>query len=192
MGIFFNKIVKPLFRSQKGNWISRLNELTDNQLKIARDAKNQNEKNADQLSFAYALDGITDLIENWEALLESIAEFYIKFDIITARPIHKIALKNPEKLSETEKLRFLDEVGILILNNIKRKHPLIPPNLCRMDSLGILMGLIGMVFYPEVRKKGYMLWMYLEDCFPLCQKFKYKTHLPKSFIELLERTELKS
>ena len=157
MGIFFNKIVKPLFRSKKGNWISRLNELTDNQLEVSRDAKNPNEKNADQLSFAFALDGITDLMENWEVLLESIADFYVKFDIITARPIHKIALKNPEKLSETEKLRFLDEVGILILNNIKRKHPLIPPNLCRMDSLGILMGLIGMVFYPEVRKKGLSL-----------------------------------
>jgi len=32
MGIFLDKIVKPLFRSQKGNWVSRINELIDSQL----------------------------------------------------------------------------------------------------------------------------------------------------------------
>lgn len=187
MGIFFDKVIKPFFRSKKGNWISRLNELINNQLTVAQDVKNQNEKDANNISFAYALDGVVDLTKNWEVLLESVADFYIKFDIVTARPIHKVALKNPETLSEDEKLRFLDETGILILNNIKRRHALIPSDLCRMDSLGILIGLIGMVFYPEVRKKGYFLWMYLENCFPLCKKFNHKLHLPQSFVELLKR-----
>ena len=47
MGIFLDKIVKPLFRSQKGNWVSRINELTDSQLKIAHSGQTEEEKEAD-------------------------------------------------------------------------------------------------------------------------------------------------
>jgi hypothetical protein len=198
MGIFLNKIIKPLFRSKKGNWISRINEMTDKQLNIISDLHIRGStheenliKESDLLEFIKALDGIVDLIDNWDILLESVKDFYIKFDIKTARPIHKIALKNPEKLSEDEKLRFLDEVGILVLSNMMRRHKLITTELCRPDSLGILMGSFGMVFYPEVRKKGYLLWSHLENCFSMCKKFKYQTHLPKSFIELLKNAELK-
>ena len=37
MGFIFNKVIKPLFRTQKGNWKSRLNEQLDKQIVICKD-----------------------------------------------------------------------------------------------------------------------------------------------------------
>jgi len=48
------------------------------------------------------------------------------------------------------------------------------------------MGAIGMVCFPETRKKGFQLWKYSYECFPLCKKFNYKKHLPKELVKLLE------
>ena len=106
MGIFLDKIVKPLFRSQKGNWVSRINELIDSQLKIAHSGQTKQEKEGDRMAFVNALDGLVDYIDNYDVLMESVSEFYVKFDIKSAKPLHNKALKNPEKLSEKEKLLF--------------------------------------------------------------------------------------
>ena len=191
MGIFLDKIVKPLLRSQKGNWISRINELTTKQLEIANSGQTEEEKEADKLSFAMSLDGLVDIIENYDALLESVAQFYIKFDIKIAKPIHKIALKNPEMLSEKEKLAFFDH-SFLIGQNFQRQHVGIPRHLLMygplpiLASQGFLMGAIGMICFPETRTKSFQLWKYSYKCFPLCKKFKYKKHLPKEVVKLLE------
>lgn len=188
MGIFINKVIKPLFRSKKGNWISRINELIDNQLKIVADYNTQMERESDLITFANALDGVVDIIENYNELLEGLVPHYIKFDIKTARPIHRLALKNPEKLSEEDKLRFFDE-SFLILMNMTRN--LTQASLFRSGSYGFLIGALGMVSFPETRSKGYQLWTYLEECLPHCKEFNYKKHLPKELIELLETAVFK-
>ena len=191
MGIFINKILKPIFLSQKSNAIRRLNELTAGQLDVANSGQTEEEKEGDRLSFAWSLDGMVDIIENYDALLESVAQFYIKFDIKIAKPIHKIALKNPEKLSEKEKLAFFDH-SFLIMQNIRRQHEAIPRELLidgplsMLASQGFLMGAIGMICFPDTREKGFQLWKYSHGCFPLCKKFKYKKHLPKELVKLLE------
>ena len=191
MGIFIDKILKPIFSSQKSNWIRRLDELIGKQLEVAHSGHTEEEKEADRLSFVWALDGMVDIIENYDVILKSVDQFYEKFDIKTAKPIHKIALKNPEMLSEKERLLFFDHTG-LIMANIMRQHETIPRNLSIHGplslnaSLGFLMGAIGMISFPETRKKGFQLWKYLYECFPLCEKFEYKKHLPKELIKLLE------
>ena len=185
MGIFIDKILKPIFLSQESNWIRRLDELTTGQLDVAHNG------DGDGIAFASALDGMVDIIENYDVILKSVDQFYKKFDIKTAKPIHKIALKNPEMLSEKERLLFFDHTG-LIMANIMRQHETIPRNLSIHGplslnaSLGFLMGAIGMISFPETRKQGFQLWKYLYECFPLCEKFKYKKHLPKELIKLLE------
>ena len=185
MGIFLNKIIKPLFRSKKGNWISRINELFDNQLKIANEDLSFSEREDNEFAFTTALDGVVDIIENYETLLEGLAANYIKFDIKTARPIHRLALKNPEKLSEDDKLRFFDESFLIIFQ--MQREGLTPTKLATSASLGG----IGMVCFPETRSKGYQLWTYLENRFWKCKKFNYKKHLPKELVELLEGAVLK-
>ena len=185
MGIFINKILKPIFLSQKSNWIRRLDELTTGQLDVAHNG------DGDGIAFGHALDGMVDIIENYDAILESVDQFYIKFDIKTAKPIHKIALKNPEKLSKKEMLEYFTHTA-LIMANISRLHEAIPRKLLMYGPLsmhashGFLMGAIGMICFPETRKKGFQLWKYLYECFSLCEKFNYKKHLPKELVKLLE------
>ena len=185
MGIFIDKILKPIFLSKRSNLIRRLNETITTQLEVAHDG------DGDGKAFAQSLDGIVDLIENYDALLESVAQFYIKFDINLARPIHKIALKNPEMLSEKEQFAFFDH-SFLISQNFHRQHAGIPRNLLMYGPLpmlaaqGFLLGAIGMICFPETRKKGFQLWKYSHECLPLCKKFNYKKHLPKELVKLLE------
>ena len=185
MGIFIDKILKPIFLSKKSNWIRRLDEMSTGQLDVAYNG------DGDGKAFALALDRMVDIIENYDAILESVDQFYIKFDIKTAKPIHKIALKNPEKLSKKEMLEYFEHT-FLIMANITRQHETIPRdllmygNLSIHASLGFLMGAIGMICFPETRKKGFQVWKYLYECFPLCKKFNYKKHLPKELVKLLE------
>jgi len=185
MGIFIDKILKPIFLSKKTNWIRRLDEMFTGQLDVAHNG------DGDGKAFALALDGMVDIIENYDAILESIDQFYIKFDIKTAKPIHKIALKNPEKLSKKEMLEYFEHT-FLIMANITRQHETIPRdllmygNLSIHASLGFLMGAIGMICFPETRKKGFQVWKYAYECFPQCKKFNYKKHLPKELVKLLE------
>ena len=190
MGIFIDKILKPIFLSKRSNWIRRLNEITTTQLEVAHDG------DGDGKAFAQSLDGIVDVIENYDALLESVAQFYIKFDINLARPIHKIALKNPEMLSEKELFAFFDH-SFLIMQNFQRQHAGIPRNLLMYGPLpmlaaqGFLLGAIGMICFPETRKKGFQVWKYAYECFPQCKKFNYKKHLPKELAKLLEKNVFK-
>lgn len=188
MGIFLNKIIKPLFRSKKGNWISRINELFENQLKVANDYNNEDERKSDLITFASTLDGVVDIIENYNELLEELVPVYVKFDIKTAKPIHRLALKNPEKLSEEDKLRFFDESFLLLMNMTRN---LTQTSLFRSGSYGFLIGALGMVSFPETRSKGYQLWTYLEECLPYCKMFNYKKHLPKELVYLLETAVFK-
>ena len=185
MGIFIDKILKPIFLSKKSNWIRRLDELFTGQLDVAHNG------DGDRKSFALALDRMVDIIENYDAILESLDQFYIKFDIKTAKPIHKIALKNPEKLSKKEMLEYFEHT-FLIMANITRQHEAIPRDLLMYGPLsmhasyGFLTGAIGMICFPESRKKGFQVWKYAYECFPLCEKFNYKKHLPKELVKLLE------
>ena len=185
MGIFIDKILKPIFLSKRSNWIRRLDEMSTGQLDVAHNG------DGDGKAFALALDRMVDIIENYDAILESVDQFYIKFDIKTAKPIHKIALKNPEKLSKKEMLEYFEHT-FLIMANITRQHETIPRdllmygNLSIHASLGFLMGAIGMICFPETRKKGFQVWKYAYECFPLCEKFNYKKHLPKELVNLLE------
>ena len=185
MGIFIDKILKPIFLSKKSNWIRRLDEMSTGQLDVAYNG------DGDGKAFALALDRMVDIIENYDAILESVDQFYIKFDIKTAKPIHKIALKNPEKLSKKEMLEYF-EYTFLIMANITRQDKAIPRDflmhgtLSMLASHGFLTGAIGMICFPETRKKGFQVWKYAYECFPQCKKFNYKKHLPKELVKLLE------
>ena len=111
--------------------------------------------------------------------------------IRTAKPIHKIALKNPEMLSKKEMLEYFEHT-ILIMANITRQDKAIPRDflmhgtLSMLASHGFLMGAIGMICFPETRKKGFQVWKYAHECFPQCKKKKKKKHLPKELVKLLE------
>jgi len=185
MGIFIDKVLKPIFLSKKSNWIRRLDELSTGQLDVAYNG------DGDGKAFALALDGMVDIIENYDAILESLDQFYIKFDIRTAKPIHKIALKNPEMLSKKEMLEYFEHT-ILIMANITRQDKAIPRDflmhgtLSMLASHGFLTGAIGMICFPETRKKGFQVWKYAYECFHQCKKFNYKKHLPKELVKLLE------
>ena len=185
MGIFIDKILKPIFLSKKSNWIRRLDEMSTGQLDVAYNG------DGDRKAFALALDGMVDIIENYDAILESVDQFYIKFDIRTAKPIHKIALKNPEMLSKKEMLEYFEHT-ILIMSNITRQDKAIPRDflmhgtLSMLASHGFITGAIGMICFPETRKKGFQVWKYAYECFPQCKKFNYKKHLPKELVKLLE------
>ena len=95
-----------------------------------------------------------------------------------------MALKNPEKLSDEDKIRVFDEMS-LIMNNLSRLNPRMYA-LTQTGALGLLLISIGMVCFPEIRTKGYKLWSYINDCLPMCTKFKYKKHLPKELAKLLD------
>ena len=124
--------------------------------------------------------------------MKSVSEFYVKFDLKSAKPLHNKALKNPEKLSEKEKLLFFDH-SFLFTQNINRQHERIPRELLMLGpapllaSQGLLSSALGMICFPETRKKGFELWKYLYACFAFCEKFNYKKHLPKEVVKLLEK-----
>ena len=181
-------MILSLFRSAKGNWVNRLNKLLDMQLKIARDGLSENERSADRSAFAEALDTMADQINNYEDLLKDVALAYVKFDIKTSKPIHKLGLTKPQKLSENEKIRMFDEMS-LIMNNLKRLSPQMFA-LKQTGGFGFLLISIGMVCFPETREKGFKLWSYLKDCFPLCREFKYKKHIPLELIKILDAHEI--
>tara|TARA_B100000029_G_C17479211_1_gene924927 strand:+ start:716 stop:1273 length:558 start_codon:yes stop_codon:yes gene_type:complete len=183
-------MILSLFRSAKGNWVNRINKLFANQLKIARDGLSSSERDADRYAFAEALDYMSILIKDYELHLDDVASVYIKYDMKKAKPIHKLALKNPEKLSEKDKIVLFDGMG-LIMNNLNRLSPRMFA-LKQTGALGFLMGALGIVCFPEVREKGFKLWSYVEDCLPLCEKFIYKKHLPKELIKLLDTEVFKS
>ena len=177
MGFIFNKVIKPLFRTQKGNWKSRLNELLDNQIKICKDMS------AD--SIANTLDNMTNQINRYENLLVNVALIYSKFDIKTARPIHKLALKYPEQLSEKDILRFFDETWLIIRTMQRESEPEII-NLANIGSFGIIIMSIGIVYFKDSRTKGFQVWKELERGFSETKKFNYKKHLPEELTKLLE------
>ena len=178
MKSIFNKVIKPLFRTQKGNWKSRLNELLDNQIKICKDMS------AD--SIANTLDNMTNQINRYENLLVNVALIYSKFDIKTARPIHKLALKYPEKLSEKDILRFFDEAFLII--RYLQKDPLEHDHLrlANVGSFGILCSGIGIIYFKDLRNKGFQVWKELERGFSETNEFNYKKHLPEELTKLLE------
>ena len=94
-------------------------------------------------------------------------------------------------LSEKERLLFFDHT-FLILQNIRRQHQAIPVDLLLygplplLASQGLFTSAIGMICFPDTREKGFQLWKYLHGCFPLCEKFNYKKHLPKEVVKLLD------
>tara|TARA_B100001029_G_C14937703_1_gene381396 strand:+ start:74 stop:622 length:549 start_codon:yes stop_codon:yes gene_type:complete len=178
-------MIFSLFRSKKQNWINRLNKLLDAQLKIASDGLTSSDREADRAAFADALDRMVGLIEDYDYLLSEVAAAYVKFDIKTAKPIHKIGLKNPEKLSDEDKFRFFDEM-MLIMSNLSKLSPQMYA-LRQTGALGFLFISTGMVCFPEVRKKGFKLWSYIEECLPMCKEFKYKKHLSKELVKLLDK-----
>ena len=177
MGFIFNKVIKPLFRTQKGNWKSRLNELLDNQIKICKDMS------AD--SIANTLDNMTNQINRYENLLVNVALIYSKFDIKTARPIHKLALKYPEQLSEKDILRFFDETWLIIRTMQRESEPKII-NYANIGSFSIIVLSVAITYFKDLRKKGFKLWKELERGFPEVKDFDYKKHLPKELTKLLE------
>ena len=59
--------------------------------------------------------------------------------------MHEVAIKNPERLSLDEQNRFLEESMVCVINNMRRGHPLIPSNLLRIDAVGFLLVMVGMV-----------------------------------------------
>jgi hypothetical protein len=71
MGIFIDKILKPIFLSQKSNWIRRLDELTTGQLDVAHNG------DGDGIEFAHALDGMVDIIEIMMLSLKLLTNFIL-------------------------------------------------------------------------------------------------------------------
>ena len=77
------------------------------------------------------------------------------------------------------------------MNNLMKLAPRMYA-LRQTGALGLLFISVGMVSFPEIRNKGFKLWSYIEDCLPFCKEFKYKKHLPKELIKLLDTSVFKS
>ena len=177
MGFIFNKVIKPLFRTQKGNWKSRLTEQLDKQIVICKDM------NAS--SIAMTLDNMVNQIYYYDKLLLKVASQYEKFDIKTSKPIHKLALKYPEKLNDKDIFRFFDETWLIVRTMQKEPEPEII-NLANIGSFGIIIMSIGIVYFKDLRPKGFQVWKELERGFSETKKFNYKKHLPEELTKLLE------
>ena len=177
MGFIFNKVIKPLFRTQKGNWKSRLTEQLDKQIVICKDM------NAS--SIAMTLDNMVNQIYYYDKLLLKVAAQYKKFNLETSKPIHKLALKYPEQLSEKDILRFFDETWLIVRTMQRESEPEII-NLANIGSFGIIVMSIGIVYFKDSRTKGFQVWKELERGFSETKKFNYKKHLPEELTKLLE------
>ena len=177
MGFIFNKVIKPLFRTQKGNWKSRLNEQLDKQIVICKDM------NAS--SIAMTLDNMVNQIYYYDKLLLKVAAQYKKFNLETSKPIHKLALKYPEQLSEKDILRFFDETWLIIRTMQRESEPKII-NYANIGSFSIIVLSVAITYFKDLRKKGFKLWKELERGFPEVKDFDYKKHLPKELTKLLE------
>ena len=176
-------MILSLFRSPKKNLVNRINRLFEAQLKIARDGLTSDDRKADRMSFAQALDDMVVIKDGINIFLKDVENAYPKYEIKKARPIFKLAMKNPEKLSEEDKIVLFDGLG-LIMNNLSRLTPQMFA-LKQTGALGFLMGILGAVCFPDVRDKAIELWAYINDCLPLCTKFKINKHVPKSFIAIV-------
>ena len=177
MGFIFNKVIKPLFRTQKGNWKSRLNEQLDKQIVICKDM------NAS--SIAMTLDNMVNQIYYYDKLLLKVTAQYKKFNLETSKPIHKLALKYPEQLSEKDIFRFFYETWLIIRTMQRESEPEII-NLANIGSFGIIVMSIGIVYFKDSRTKGFQVWKELERGFSETKKFNYKKHLPEELTKLLE------
>ena len=177
MGFIFNKVIKPLFRTQKGNWKSRLNEQLDKQIVICKDM------NAS--SIAMTLDNMVNQIYYYDKLLLKVAAQYKKFNFETSKPIHKLALKYPEQLSEKDIFRFFYETRLIIRTMQRESEPKII-NYANIGSFSIIVLSVAITYFKDLRKKGFKLWKELERGFPEVKDFDYKKHLPKELTKLLE------
>ena len=177
MGFIFNKVIKPLFRTQKGNWKSRLNEQLDKQIVICKDM------NAS--SIAMTLDNMVNQIYYYDKLLLKVAAQYKKFNLETSKPIHKLALKYPEQLSEKDIFRFFYETRLIIRTMQRESEPKII-NYANIGSFSIIVLSVAITYFKDLRKKGFKLWKELERGFPEVKDFDYKKHLPKELTKLLE------
>ena len=177
MGFIFNKVIKPLFRTQKGNWKSRLNEQLDKQIVICKDMKVS--------SIAMTLDNMVNQIYYYDKLLLKVAAQYKKFNLETSKPIHKLALKYPEQLSEKDIFRFFYETRLIIRTMQRESEPKII-NYANIGSFSIIVLSVAITYFKDLRKKGFKLWKELERGFPEVKDFDYKKHLPKELTKLLE------
>ena len=136
-------------------------------------------------SIAMTLDNMVNQIYYYDKLLLKVATQYKKFDLETSKPIHKLALKYPEQLSEKDILRFFDETWLIIRTMQRESEPEII-NLANIGSFGIIVMSIGIVYFKDSRTKGFQVWKELERGFSETKKFNYKKHLPEELTKLLE------
>ena len=177
MKSIFNKVIKPLFRTRKGNWKNRFNKQLDKQIVICKDM--------DASSIAMTLDNMVNQIYYYDKLLLKVAAQYKKFNIETSKPIHKLALKYPEQLSEKDIFRFFYETRLIIRTMQRESEPKII-NYANIGSFSIIVLSVAITYFKDLRKKGFKLWKELERGFPEVKDFDYKKHLPKELTKLLE------
>ena len=178
MKSIFNKVIKPLFRTRKGNWKNRFNKQLDKQIVICKDM--------DASSIAMTLDNM--VIQNFyydKLLLKLAAQQYEEFDLETSKPIHKLALKYPEQLSEKDIFRFFYETWLITITMQRESEPKII-NYANIGSFSIIVLSVAITYFKDLRKKGFKLWKELERGFPEVKDFDYKKHLPKELTKMLE------
>ena len=178
MGIF------DIFKSKRGKLNKRFHTAIDLFLKVYDIEPTFN----DHRYFATVLDRSSSILDSYKSHLDDVAEEKEDFDLNSATKLFKKGVQNPKALSETDLDEFI-EILDLILKSFKRIR--MQRYVERMSmALHVIFINIGAIIDESLRKKYIKLWFFYKDCLPYCEDFKYKKHLPKELIKLVEKEVL--
>jgi len=178
MGIF------DIFKSKKKKLNKRFHNTIDLFLKVYDSEPTFN----DHKYFATVLDRSSSIIDDHKKYLQEIADENKNFNLKTSTVLFKKGIQNPRELSEKELDQFIDIMN-LILKSFKRVT--MRSYIERMSmGLHVIFINVGAILDESLEEKYIKLWVFYKDCLQYCEDFKYKKHLPKELVNLVEKKVL--
>jgi len=170
-----------IFRSKRGVLNKRFHDTINLFLKVYDSEPTYN----DHRYFATVLDRSSSILDDYKKYLNDAAEESESFDLNSAIKLFKKGTQTPRDLSEKELDQFY-EIFNLILKSFKRIT--MRSYVDRMSmGLHVLFINVGAVLDESLEEKYIKLWFFYKDCLPYCEDFKYKKHLPKELVKLVEK-----
>lgn len=178
MGIF------DIFRSKRGVLNKRFHDTINLFLKVYDPEPTYN----DHRYFATALDRASSILDDHEKYLSEIAAENKNFDLDSSIKLFKIGTQTPRDLSTKELVQFYEIINLILMSF---KKITMRSYVDRMSTaLHVIFINIGVMLDKSLEEKYIKLWFFYKDCLPYCEDFKYKKHLPKELIKLVEKKVL--
>lgn len=178
MGIF------DIFKSKK----QKLNKRFHTSINLFLKVYDTEPTFSDHRYFATVLDRSSSIIDDHKQYLQEIVDDNKNFNLKTSTALFKKGLQNPKGLSDTELDQFIDIMD-MILKSFKKVT--LQSYIERMSmGLHVIFINIGVVVDKNLEEKYIKLWFFYKDCLPYCENFKYKKHLPKELVKLVEKKVL--